>query len=239
MSVGLKVTVYNESGAFLAAGWKKHSGYTSSGINVLENILTNLLGWETLYMVDNKDVTAESIDKAINLLIRSGFGGLSIDINQLINSENEEYLKVMNMYNDELTSWQTGFGEHVIIRNKYSNLYNGFISFFNDDENVCVDGSIDIYLSHKMHDGYIRFNVWHVYDNEEIFRHDIGIEEFNKINFEVLPNDEALIQEPYELVHYKDYEKLLDTTKVMFYNRQRADNYYFKTKQGRYISLNA
>lgn len=241
MSVGLKVTIYNESGAFLAAGWKKHHGYTSSGINVLENILTNLLGWASQYMVDSIKVTAESIDKAIDLLIRSGFGGLSININQLINSKNEEYLKVMNIYNDELTSWQTGFGDNIIIRNKYSNLYNGFISFFNDNENICVDGSIDIYLSHKMHDGYIRFNVWHVDDNEEIFRyeHDIGIEEFNKINFEVLPDDEALIHEPYELVHFKDYEKLLDTTKVMFYNRQNADNYYFKTKQGRYISLNA
>lgn len=239
MSVGLKVTVYNESGAFLAAGWKKHSGYTSSGINVLENILTNLLGWETLYMVDNKDVTAESIDKAINLLIRSGFGGLSIDINQLINSENEEYLKVMNMYNDELTSWQTGFGEHVIIRNKYSNLYNGFISFFNDDENVCVDGSIDIYLSNTWRNGYLKFNVWSVYENKEELIDDIGIEDFNNLNFEVIPDDETLIQEPYELVHYKNYEKLLDTTKVMFYNRNNADNYYFKTKQGRYISLNA
>lgn len=43
MSVGLKVTVYNESGAFLAAGWKKHSGYTLSGINELENILTLIM----------------------------------------------------------------------------------------------------------------------------------------------------------------------------------------------------
>lgn len=208
MSVGLKVTVYNESGAFLAAGWKKHYGYTLSGINVLENILTNLLGWANQYMVDSIKVTAES-------------------------------LKLMNMYNDELTSWQTGFGDNIIIRNKYSNLYNDFISFFNDNENICVDGSIDIYLCHKMHDGYIRFNVWHVYETEEELKKDIGIEEFNKINFEVLPNDEALIHEPYELVHFKDYEKLLDTTKVMFYNRQSADNYYFKTKSGRYISLNA
>lgn len=238
MSVGLKVTVYNESGAFLAAGWKKHHGYTLSGINVLENILTNLLGWASQYMVDSIKVTAESIDKAIDLLIRSGFGGLSININQLINSKNEEYLKLMNMYNDELTSWHKDFREHVIISNKYSNTYNGFISFFNDDKNVCVDGSIDIYLCHKMHDGYIRFNVWHVYETEEELKKDIGIEEFNKINFEILPDDEALIHEPYELVHFKDYEKLLDTTKVMFYNRQSADNYYFKTKLGRYISLN-
>lgn len=35
MSVGLKVTVYNESGAFLAAGWKKHSGYTSIEIMLI------------------------------------------------------------------------------------------------------------------------------------------------------------------------------------------------------------
>lgn len=239
MSVGLKVTVYNESGAFLAAGWKKHSGYTLSGINVLENILTNLLGWESQYMVDDIDVTAESIDKAIDLLIRSGFGGLLIDINHLINSENKEYLKVMNMYNDELTSWQTGFGEHVIISNKYSNTYNGFISFFNDDENVCVDGSIDIYLSNTWRNGYLKFNVWSVYENKEELIDNIGIEDFNNLNFEVIPDDETLIQEPYELVHYKNYEKLLNTTKVMFYNRNNADNYYFKTKQGRYISLNA
>lgn len=239
MSVGLKVTIYNESGAFLAAGWKKHHGYTSSGINVLENILTNLLGWESQYMVDDIDVTAESIDKAIDLLIRSGFGGLLIDINHLINSENKEYLKVMNMYNDELTSWQTGFGEHVIISNKYSNTYNGFISFFNDDENVCVDGSIDIYLSNTWRNGYLKFNVWSVYENKEELIDNIGIEDFNNLNFEVIPDDETLIQEPYELVHYKNYEKLLNTTKVMFYNRNNADNYYFKTKQGRYISLNA
>ena len=239
MSVGLKVTIYNESGAFLAAGWKKHHGYTSSGINVLENILTNLLGWESQYMVDDIDVTAESIGKAIDLLIRSGFGGLLIDINHLINSENKEYLKVMNMYNDELTSWQTGFGEHVIISNKYSNTYNGFISFFNDDENVCVDGSIDIYLSNTWRNGYLKFNVWSVYENKEELIDNIGIEDFNNLNFEVIPDDETLIQEPYELVHYKNYEKLLNTTKVMFYNRNNADNYYFKTKQGRYISLNA
>ena len=239
MSVGLKVTVYNESGAFLAAGWKKHSGYTLSVINVLENILTNLLGWESQYMVDDIDVTAESIDKAIDLLIRSGFGGLLIDINHLINSENKEYLKVMNMYNDELTSWQTGFGEHVIISNKYSNTYNGFISFFNDDENVCVDGSIDIYLSNTWRNGYLKYNVLSVYENKEELIDNIGIEDFNNLNFEVIPDDEALIQEPYELVHYKNYEKLLNTTKVMFYNRNNADNYYFKTKQGRYISLNA
>lgn len=81
MSVGLKVAVYNEFGAFLVAGYKKYSGYTLSGINVLENIMTNLLGWDSQYMVDSKEVTAESINKAVDLLIRSGFGGLFIDIN--------------------------------------------------------------------------------------------------------------------------------------------------------------
>ena len=74
---------------------------------------------------------------------------------------------------------------------------------------------------------------------KEVLIDNIGIEDFNNLNFEVIPDDEALIQEPYELVHYKNYEKLLNTTKVMFYNRNNADNYYFKTKQGRYISLNA
>lgn len=43
--------------------YKRHNEYILSCINVLENIITNLLCWETLFILKNNYITAEIIDK--------------------------------------------------------------------------------------------------------------------------------------------------------------------------------